>query len=114
MVSVSTDHPTTTRTAVAVQVGNPLGGQSYLHSVNATLYTYINLHPSIRMTIPAIQVATIAMDVDVKAVGMVEILTGGTTSFGAQVRAPRARRARNPGACCLLALPGQDPQWPKP
>lgn len=38
------------------------------------------------MTIPAIQLATICRDIDAKAVGMNEIINGGTTSVGAQLR----------------------------
>lgn len=38
------------------------------------------------MTIPAIQIATLCRDIDSKEVGMDEIINGGTTSVGAQLR----------------------------
>ena len=50
------------------------------------MYAILNLLPSLRMTIPAIQLATICRDIDAKAVGMNEIINGGTTSVGAQLR----------------------------
>ena len=65
---------------------NQLCGQSHVHSVMAILYAIINLSPHVRMTLPAIQVATLANDQDCKMVGMREIINGGTTSIGAQLR----------------------------
>eukprot|EP00965_Chrysotila_dentata_P197800 6178407-Pleurochrysis_carterae.AAC.2 len=54
----------------------------------AVMYCILNLHPTIRMSIPAIQVATLTRDIDARAAGMVEVINGGTTSVGAQLRRP--------------------------
>eukprot|EP00965_Chrysotila_dentata_P118507 3917933-Pleurochrysis_carterae.AAC.1 len=51
---------------------NALHGQAHSHSIMAVMYCILNLHPTIRMSIPAIQVATLTRDIDAKAAGMVE------------------------------------------
>ena len=63
-----------------------LTGHYHSHGTIVVMYAIINLSPSIRASIPAIQLATVARESDAKAVGMVELLNGGTTSIGAQVR----------------------------
>eukprot|EP00965_Chrysotila_dentata_P238296 6202410-Pleurochrysis_carterae.AAC.1 len=50
------------------------------------MYCILNLKASMRMSIPAIQVATLTRDIDCKAAGMVEVINGGTTSIGYQLR----------------------------
>ena len=71
---------------VCLQPINHLSGQSTVHSTLAVLYAIINLKPSLRMSIPALQIATICRDADAKLVGMNEIINGGSTSVGAQLR----------------------------
>eukprot|EP00965_Chrysotila_dentata_P025978 861726-Pleurochrysis_carterae.AAC.1 len=65
---------------------NALHGQAHSHSILAVMYCILNLRPSMRMCIPAIQLATLTRDVDAKSCGMVEVINGGTTSIGAQLR----------------------------
>ena len=72
--------------ACRAQPINHLSGQANQHSTLAILYSILNLKPSLRMTIPAIQIATLCRDIDSKEVGMDEIINGGTTSVGAQLR----------------------------
>ena len=72
--------------SIRVQPINHLSGQSNVHSTLAIMYSIINVHPARRMTIPAIQLATVCRDADAKSVGMDEIINGGTTSAGAQLR----------------------------
>ena len=47
----------------------------------------LNLKPQVRNTLPALHIITVCADSDCKAVGMAEVLNGGTTSLGAQIRA---------------------------
>eukprot|EP00965_Chrysotila_dentata_P240871 6203957-Pleurochrysis_carterae.AAC.2 len=69
-----------------LQPVNALHGQAHSHSILAVMYSILNLKPSMRMCMPAIQLATLTRDKDAKAVGMVEVINGGTTSVGAQLR----------------------------
>ena len=73
-----------------------------MHSVMAILFIIINLSPDIRMTLPAVQVATLVNDSDCKAVGMTEIINGGTTSIGAQLR-----ELQNPALFTVLSQDGR-------
>mmetsp|Transcript_56390 Transcript_56390/g.122785 ORF Transcript_56390/g.122785 Transcript_56390/m.122785 type:complete len:96 (+) Transcript_56390:1113-1400(+) len=50
------------------------------------MYCILNLKPSMRMAIPAIQVATLTLDIDSKGAGMMEVINGSTSSVGAQLR----------------------------
>ena len=65
---------------------NQLSGVAHSHSVMIVMYAIINLHPGSRMSAPAIQVACIVNDHTAKEVSMNEIINGGTTSIGAQLR----------------------------
>ena len=47
---------------------NHLSGQAHLHSTLAIMYGIINLKPSMRMSLPALQLATLARDTDSKLV----------------------------------------------
>lgn len=65
---------------------NHLSGQANAHSVLAVLYAIINLHAASRLSTHAIQVASLVNDNDAKLAGMDEVINGGTTSVGAQLR----------------------------
>ena len=65
---------------------NMMMGHYQSHGTLVIMYAIINLNPSIRASVPAIQLATVCRDSDAKAVGMVETLHGGETSLGAQLR----------------------------
>ena len=49
------------------------------------MYSIINLHPSLRMSATALQVATLVNGHDARLCGWDEVLNGGTTSIGAQL-----------------------------
>ena len=65
---------------------NQLSGQANHHSILAVLYAVVNFHHSTRLSTHAIQVATIVNDHDAKLASMDEVINGGTTSLGAQLR----------------------------
>ena len=63
-----------------------LSGQMIDHGIVVVSVGIINLHPSLRMSVRTLQPVTFAYQSDVKAVGMVELLHGGVSSLGAQIR----------------------------
>ena len=56
------------------------------HNTLAILYSIVNLEPRVRSSLKRIMVACLCRDADAKAVGMVEVMNGGSTSLGAQLR----------------------------
>ena len=91
---------------------NMLSGSGQ-HSIGVFLYTLINLSPDVRTALPFIQVATIALEADVKRYGA-HVVVGGEgdaagSSFGAQLRSfdkgvmidlPAARGGYVSTKCC--------------
>ena len=63
-----------------------LSGHIIDHGQYVICLALVNLHPSMRMTFPALMLGTICREKDAKDVGMVEVWHGGTTSVGAQFR----------------------------
>ena len=63
-----------------------LSGQMIDHGIVVVSVGIVNLHPSLRMSVRTLQPVTFAYQSDVKAVGMVELLHGGVSSLGAQIR----------------------------
>lgn len=71
----------------SAQTTRSLSGMLHDHSLLGVMYCIINLHASVRMSAPALQIATVVNEHDAKATGMDEVLNGGSTSIGAQLRA---------------------------
>ena len=65
---------------------NQLSGVATDHATFALLYTVLNLSPSCRMSQHGIHVATLVNEKVAKAVGMDEVVNGGGSSIGAQLR----------------------------
>ena len=63
-----------------------LTGHLQPHGILAILFAIINLKPSLRMSLPALQVAALCYDHEAKAAGMVDVFNGGETSPGAQLK----------------------------
>ena len=80
-------HPTQPDLSLVLpQPARMLSGQVVDHGVLIVMVAMINLHPSIRMSLRTLQPVTFCYQTDAKAVGLLEVLHGGTTSIGAQVR----------------------------
>lgn len=73
---------------------NPLNGIAHMHSTLAILYAIINLHRSYRMSKVSIQVATLCTEHASKLATMYDVINGGTTSIGAQLRVLDALQTR--------------------
>ena len=67
-------------------IKNQLSGVAHDHEMLFVGCAVINLSPTIRMTIPCVIVVTLVNGKYAKDVGMVEIINGGSTSLGAQLR----------------------------
>jgi hypothetical protein len=72
---------------------NPLGAFAVKHNVGCFYYAIVNLHASIRMALPYIQLVTVAYETDIKYFGMELVICGPTdedeatgSSFGACMR----------------------------
>ena len=65
---------------------NQLSGVAQEHGIWAVSISILSLEPSLRMALMAIQPVTLCLEKHVKAVGMVNVVNGGETSLGAQLR----------------------------
>ena len=63
-----------------------LSGQKIDHNIGVVAVAFLNLDPTIRMCVNNLCVVTLFYESDAAKVGMVEIINGGTTSLGAQLR----------------------------